>query len=115
MYYIYMIKTADGDICRGLVAGDDFVTAMCKVDNYYDTTCATSVLLTCVTEGECYDIDDVNDRLSDDDDEEENNYDEIHGDCCDGNATVKIDIGSHIDIDELKKLEDLLKLFEEEE
>lgn len=113
MYYAYIVRDADGDVYRGLVAGDSFVTAMLKVDDYYDDTCATSVLLTCVTEKECYDVDDVNDKLYDD--EEENDYDEMHGDCCDGNATVKIGIDSHIDMDELKKLENFLKLLEEEE
>ena len=117
MYYAYMVKTADGDVCRGLVAGDSFVTAMCKVDDYYDDTRATSVLLTCVTEGDCYDIDDVEDKIydDDDDDEEEDDYDEMHSDCCDGNTAFKIGIDSHIDMDELKKLENFLKLFEEEE
>ena len=117
MYYAYIVKTADGDVCRGLVAGDSFVSAMCKVDDYYDDTRATSVLLTCVTEGECYDVDDVEDRLyDDDDDDEEDDYDETHSDCCDGNATFKIDIDSCTDMDdELKKLENFLKLFEEEE
>lgn len=120
MYYAYNVKTADGDIYRGIVAGDNFVSAMCKVDDYYDSVCATSVWLVCVTVGECYDIDDVNEGLCDDDnedeeDEEENDYDEIHSDCCDGNTTVKIGIDSHIDMDELKELENFLKSFEEEE
>ena len=118
MYYAYIVKAADGDVYKGLVAGPDFVSAMCKVDAYYDDTCATSVLLTCVTDGECYDIDDVNEGLRDDDDEDEDDYDdydEMHGDSCDGNATVEIGIDSHINKDELKKLELLFKLFEDEE
>lgn len=118
MYYAYIVKAADGDVYRGLVAGDSFVSAMCKVDDYYDDTCATSVLLTCVTDGECYDIDDVNEGLcdddDDDDDEEEDDYDETHGDSCDGNVTFKI-VDSHVNTDELEKLGLLLKLFEEEE
>ena len=116
MYYAYNVKTADGDTYRGLVAGDSFVTAMLKVDDYYDDARATSVLLTCVTEEECYDIDDVNDRFYDDDDEdEEDSYDKMHGDCCDGNATVKIGIDSHVDTDELEKLILSFKHFEGEE
>ena len=115
MYYAYIVKAADGDVYKGLVAADSFVTAMCKVDDYYDDTYATSVLLTCVTDGECYDIDDVNEGFRDDDDEEEDDYDEMDGDSCDGNATVEIGIDSHIDKEELKKLELLFKLFEDEE
>lgn len=115
MYYAYIVKAADGDVYKGLVAGDSFVSAMCKVDDYYDDSCATSVLLTCVTDEECYDIDDVNEGLRDDEDEDEDDYDEMHGDSCDGNATVEIGIDSHINKDELKKLELLFKLFEEEE
>lgn len=118
MYYAYIVKAADGDVYKGLVAADSFVTAMCKVDDYYDDTCATSVLLTCVTDEECYDIDDVNEGLCDDDDEDEDDYDdydEMHGDSCDGNATIEIGIDSHIDKEELKKLELLFKLFEDEE
>lgn len=116
MYYAYNVKTADGEVYRGLVAGDSFVSAMCKVDDYYDSACATSVLLVCVTAGECYDIDDVNEGLCDDEDEdeEEDDYDEIHGDCCDGNFSFKI-IDSHVNTDELEKLGLLFKRFEEEE
>jgi hypothetical protein len=116
MYYAYIVKAADGDVYKGLVAGDSFVSAMCKVDDYYDSACATSVLLTCVTAGECYDIDDVNEGLCDDDDEdeEEDDYDEMHGDSCDGNVTFEF-VDSHVDTDELEKLMLLFKRFEEEE
>lgn len=115
MYYGYAVKCADGDVYKGLVAADGFVEAMMKIDNYYDDTAATSVHIVCITDEECYDVDDVDDGLLNDDDNEDEDYDEEHGDCCDGNATVEIGIDSHIDKDELKKLELLLKLFEEEE
>ena len=108
MYYAYIVKTADDDTYKGLVAGDSFVSAMCKVDDYYDSTCATSVLLTCVTEEECYDIDDVNDRLYDDD-EKEDNYDEIHSDHCDGNIKFEpAEFNFEVDDEKLKKLAAML-------
>lgn len=115
MYYGYAVKCADGDVYKGLVAADGFVEAMVKIDNYYDDTAATSVHIVCITDEECYDVDDVDDGLLDDDDNEDEDYDEEHGDSCDGNATVEIGIDSHIDKDELKKLELLFKLFGEEE
>lgn len=115
MYYGYAVKCADGDVYKGLVAADGFVEAMMKIDNYYDDTAATSVHIVCITDEECYDVDDVDDGWFDDDDNEDEDYDEEHGDCCDGNATFEIGIDSHINKDELKKLELLFKLFEEEE
>ncbi len=115
MYYGYAVKCADGDVYKGLVAADGFVEAMMKIDNYYDDTAATSVHIVCITDEECYDVDDVDEGLCDDEDEQEDGYDEMHGDSCDGNATFEIGIDSHIDKDELKKLELLFKLFEEEE
>ena len=116
MYYGYAVKCADGDVYKGLVAADGFVEAMMKIDNYYDDTAATSVHIVCITDEECYDVDDVNEELCDDEDEdeEEDDYDEIHGDSCDGNVTFKF-VDSHVNTDELEKLGLLFKLVEEEE
>lgn len=110
MYYTYLVVDADGDDYRGLVCADTFTGAMAKVDDYYVDVNAVSTLLTCVTDAECYDVDEM-----DTDDIEE--YEDAHEDTCDGNFTLKAEttVTPHIDIDmdEIEKLMEILKQFED--
>lgn len=101
MYYTYLVVDADGDDYRGLVCADTFTGAMAKVDDYYVDVNAVSTLLTCVTDAECYDVDEM-----DTDDVEE--YEDAHEDTCDGNFT-------HVEVntDELEKLMEIFKQFED--
>ena len=101
MYYTYLVVDADGDDYRGLVCADTFTGAMAKVDDYYVDVNAVSTLLTCVTDAECYDVDEM-----DTDDVEE--YEDAHKDTYDGNFThIKINA------DEIEKLMGILKQFED--
>jgi len=99
MYYTYLVVDVDGDDYRGLVCDDTFSGAMQKVDDHYADVDAVSVMLTCVTGAECYDVDEM-----DTDNVEE--YEDAHEDTCDGNFT-------HIEInaDEIEKLMGILKQF----
>lgn len=110
MYYTYLVVDSDGDDYRGLVCDDTFSGAMQKVDDYYADVDAVSAMLTCVTGAECYDVD----EMSDEDVEE---YEDAHEDTCDGNFTLKAatTITPHIDIDidEIEKLLEILKQFED--
>ena len=96
MYYTYLVVDADGDDYRGLVCADTFTGAMEKVD-----VNAVSTLLTCVTDAECYDVDEM-----DTDDVEE--YEDAHEDTCDGNFTL-----TEVNTDEIEKLMEILKQFED--
>ena len=114
MYYGYKVIDADGDEYTGVTYSDNFVEAMDNIDDYYDDVPAVKVSIVCLTESECMDMSDIDDDEDEDEDEKEDDYDETHGDCCDGNFSFKL-VDSHVDTDELEKLGLLFKLFKEEE
>lgn len=119
MYYAYTVVDGDGDIHRGLVCAESFVDAMNKIYDYYIDICATSVLITCVTVDECYDVDDISDDMvieDEDEDEDEDDaydYDSAHGDNCNGNVTIKAHttITPHLEFD-ADKLDELIHILD---